>query len=71
MPMAVPCRRVAPASSAASVAIAVSVPVDADPAAAFLDHAGDETDDGRRPLRRGVPDRIGDADACRAGADGG
>ena len=44
MPIAAPCRRVAPASSAAmrvddrEVAIAVAVPVDADAAAALLDH---------------------------------
>ena len=52
-------------------AIAVAVPVDADPAAAVLDDARDEAHERRGAGRRGVTDGIGDADAMRAGADRG
>ena len=49
----------------------MAVPVDPDPAAALLDDRLDELDDRRRAVRRRVPDRVGDADALRAGPDRG
>jgi hypothetical protein len=51
------------------VAIAVAVPVDADAPAASFDDLLRERTTARAPARRGVADRVGDADALGAGAD--
>ena len=49
----------------------MAVPVDPDAAAALVDHAGDEAHDRGGARRHRVADRVGDADARRAGADRG
>ena len=78
MPSAVPCIRWAPSSTAAralgiaEAAVAVAVPVDLHVLAARLhDLRPDEADQLAHALRRGVPHRVGEADAARAAADRG